>query len=178
MTAQRVASGEAEFGNIGINCLIPNLRERLCDLPGVGSKDRKCVMLFAYERIRAFPIDVWIERILREQYFNPKSKVRRRRWLEFAAKYFCGHGGYAQLYLFHYARKIKARAKGVRKNPSLRSGMMQAGHGRAHTEHEGQVVAARFVRGDRCDILSPRHDVKTARAMLFSRAGADASAIF
>src|SRR4029078_12270766 len=41
------------------------LRNRLCALPGVGPKIANCVMLFAYERMRAFPIDVWIERVLR-----------------------------------------------------------------------------------------------------------------
>src|SRR4029077_18105762 len=36
------------------------LRKQLCALPGVGPKIANCVMLFAYERLRAFPIDVWI----------------------------------------------------------------------------------------------------------------------
>src|SRR6266481_4420110 len=45
------------------------LQKQLCALPGVGPKIANCVMLFAYERLRAFPIDVWIERVLRQQYF-------------------------------------------------------------------------------------------------------------
>ena len=52
------------------------LRARLCELPGVGAKVANCVMLFAYERLRAFPIDVWIERVLREKYF-PRKKGNR-----------------------------------------------------------------------------------------------------
>ncbi len=81
-----------------------DLREKLCQLPGVGAKVANCVMLFAYERLRAFPIDVWIERVLREKYFPRKRKVTRQRLRAFSELYFGKHGGYAQQYLFHHAR--------------------------------------------------------------------------
>jgi len=111
MTAQRVASGEANLQSWN---KLPDsdLRKRLCDLPGVGTKVANCVMLFAYERINAFPIDVWIERVLREQYFGAKSRVTAKTLAEFTAAYFGAHGGYAQQYLFHYARKTKRRSSG------------------------------------------------------------------
>jgi N-glycosylase/DNA lyase len=80
------------------------LRTRLCELPGVGPKVANCVMLFAYERLRAFPIDVWIERVLRQQYFPRKRKVAAGELREFCDSYFGEHGGYAQQYLFHHAR--------------------------------------------------------------------------
>src|SRR3954451_2287027 len=80
------------------------LRANLCALPGVGPKVANCVMLFAYERLRAFPIDVWIERVLREQYFPRKRKVSAQQLREFCDNYFGEHGGYAQQYLFHHAR--------------------------------------------------------------------------
>jgi N-glycosylase/DNA lyase len=70
-TARCVASGEAAI--VQWNQLTDiALHERLCNLPGVGAKVANCVMLFAYERIAAFPIDVWIERVLRETYFGKK----------------------------------------------------------------------------------------------------------
>lgn len=81
-----------------------DLREKLCALPGVGAKVANCVMLFAYERLRAFPIDVWIERVLKQAYFLRKKKVAKDRLREFSARYFGEHGGYAQQYLFHHAR--------------------------------------------------------------------------
>jgi len=81
-----------------------DLREKLCKLPGVGAKVANCVMLFAYERLRAFPIDVWIERVLREKYFPRKGKVTPQRLRVFSESYFGTHGGYAQQYLFHQAR--------------------------------------------------------------------------
>jgi len=81
------------------------LRARLCELPGVGAKVANCVMLFAYERLRAFPIDVWIERVLKQKYFPRKRKVTATQLRAFCATYFGEHGGYAQQYLFHHARK-------------------------------------------------------------------------
>jgi len=78
----------------------------LCRLPGVGPKIANCVLLFAYERVRAFPIDVWIERVLRHHYFRRKRKITPRRLQEFAAGYFGPYGGYAQQYLFHHARNL------------------------------------------------------------------------
>jgi N-glycosylase/DNA lyase len=88
----------------------PDLREKLCSLPGVGAKIANCVMLFAYERLRAFPIDVWIERVLKQQYFPRKKKVTEPRLREFSETYFGEHGGYAQQYLFHYARSASRRS--------------------------------------------------------------------
>jgi N-glycosylase/DNA lyase len=80
------------------------LRNQLCALPGVGPKIANCVMLFAYERLRAFPIDVWIERVLRQHYFSRRRKMSAQRLRQFSETYFGEHGGYAQQYLFHQAR--------------------------------------------------------------------------
>lgn len=82
-----------------------SLRASLCELPGVGAKVANCVMLFAYERLRAFPIDVWIERVLTQTYFAGKRKVTAAQLRAFCETYFGEHGGYAQQYLFHHARK-------------------------------------------------------------------------
>src|SRR6266513_12405 len=73
-TAQLVRSGEVDLESWAALSDV-ELRTRLCALPGVGPKVANCVMLFAYERLRAFPIDVWIERILKRQYFPRKRKV-------------------------------------------------------------------------------------------------------
>ena len=102
-TARLVASGEV---NLDALARLPDdeLRARLCALPGVGAKVANCVMLFAYERLRAFPIDVWIERVLKQQYFPRKRKVKAQQLREFCDRYFGEHGGYAQQYLFHHAR--------------------------------------------------------------------------
>jgi N-glycosylase/DNA lyase len=95
-----------------------DLRAKLCDLPGVGAKVANCVMLFAYERLRAFPIDVWIERVLRQQYFPQNKKIVTKKLRKFSENYFGEHGGYAQQYLFHHARmnkNTKSRARAAAK---------------------------------------------------------------
>ena len=102
-TARRVASGGADL-EAWRKLADDELRARLCELPGVGVKVANCVMLFAYERLRAFPIDVWIERVLRQQYFPRRRKVTAQELRAFCDEHFGAHGGYAQQYLFHHAR--------------------------------------------------------------------------
>ena len=89
-------------------------RAELCRLPGVGEKVANCALLFGFGRLRAFPVDVWIERVLRQLYFARKRKVTARRLREFSASYFGDFGGYAQQYLFHHARLTWQRKKQVR----------------------------------------------------------------
>lgn len=108
LTARRVSGGEADL-EAWRGLRDDELRERLCSLPGAGAKVANCVMLFAYERLRAFPIDVWIERVLRERYFARRRKVTPQKLREFCDSYFGEHGGYAQQYLFHHARKTTPR---------------------------------------------------------------------
>jgi N-glycosylase/DNA lyase len=102
-TARLVSSGQADL-EAWSALSDAELRQQLCALPGVGPKIANCVMLFAYERLRSFPIDVWIERVLKQHYFLRRKKMTAHRLREFSETYFGGHGGYAQQYLFHHAR--------------------------------------------------------------------------
>jgi N-glycosylase/DNA lyase len=118
-TARQVSSGAGDL-EAWSSLSDAVLRTKLCDLPGVGAKVANCVMLFAYERLRAFPIDVWIERVLRQQYFPQNKKIAAEQLRTFSENYFGEHGGYAQQYLFHHARmnknaKSRARAAAARK---------------------------------------------------------------
>lgn len=79
--------------------------ERLCELPGVGPKIAQCTLLFSYERLGVFPIDVWIERALRELYFaDAGDRVTSRDLVAFARDHFGPYRGYAQQWIFHHAR--------------------------------------------------------------------------
>jgi N-glycosylase/DNA lyase len=115
-TAQLVSSGECNLGAWSALSDI-RLRDALCALPGVGAKIANCVMLFAYERLRAFPIDVWMERILRQSYLPGRKKITARQLREFSETHFGKHGGYAQQYLFHHARTA-LRKSGVSRDSS------------------------------------------------------------
>lgn len=75
-------------------------RARLCDLPGVGVKVADCVLLFAYERLEAFPVDVWIRRIMRRFVRGGDRAVR-----EHAAKRWGPLAGYAQQFLYVWSRR-------------------------------------------------------------------------
>ena len=102
-TSRLVSSGQADLEAWSALSDL-ELRKQLCALPGVGPKIANCVMLFAYERLGAFPIDVWIERVLRRHYFSGRRKMSAQRLRQFSETYFGEHGGYAQQYLFHHAR--------------------------------------------------------------------------
>lgn len=109
--ARMIASGEVNLEAIGV---MPDAEARaeLCRLPGVGEKVANCALLFGFNRLSAFPIDVWIERVLRQLYFRKKRKVTTKRLREFSAEYFGEFGGYAQQYLFHHARLTWEKGKG------------------------------------------------------------------
>jgi N-glycosylase/DNA lyase len=109
-TARLVTSGEADLEKWS-ELSDESLRSCLAELPGVGAKVANCVMLFAYERLRAFPIDVWIERVLKQKYLPRKRKVTAIQLRAFCETYFGEHGGYAQQYLFHHARKGGAASR-------------------------------------------------------------------
>ncbi len=102
-TARVIASGGLDLAEIE-QMDDERALARLCELPGVGPKIANCVLLFAFGRLRAFPIDVWIDRVLRENYFKRKRNVTGKRMQLFSNKYFGEFGGYAQQYLFHHAR--------------------------------------------------------------------------
>jgi N-glycosylase/DNA lyase len=130
LTARSVASGVADLDEWG-NLSDEELQLKLCTLPGVGPKVANCVMLFGYQRLRVFPIDVWIERVIREQYFARKRRPTPAGIRAFTTKYFGDHGGYAQQYLFHHARTARripaqSRKKRPKKGGNRRDRIGQA----------------------------------------------------
>lgn len=78
--------------------------DTILELPGVGPKVADCILLYGFGMGRAFPVDVWIKRIIEHLYF-PKKELKPQEAREFGMDYFGDYAGYVQLYLFHYARK-------------------------------------------------------------------------
>ncbi|HNX17587.1 MAG TPA: DNA glycosylase [Methanoregula sp.] len=81
-------------------------RRQMMKFSGIGPKAADCVLLFAFQKYDAFPVDVWIRRIMREHYLPELSNgsaltgweydtIRR-----FARKHFGEYCGYAQEYLY------------------------------------------------------------------------------
>jgi N-glycosylase/DNA lyase len=102
-TAKMVASGAVDLDALR-DLSTEDARSTLCELPGVGEKIANCVLLFAYDRLDAVPVDVWIARVLNEVYFAGRTKVPLRELKSFAPDYFGSYAGYAQQYLFHHWR--------------------------------------------------------------------------
>ena len=48
---------------------IAQARELLMTIKGVGEKVANCVLLFGLGRREAFPVDVWMKRIMEQMYF-------------------------------------------------------------------------------------------------------------
>lgn len=89
--AECVNSGVINLADIAA-APIDEAREALKKIKGVGPKVAECVLLFGMHRTEAFPVDVWIKRVLAEYYPNG--------FPDFAKE----NAGIAQQYLFHYIR--------------------------------------------------------------------------
>lgn len=90
----------------------------LLRLPGVGHKVADCVLLFSLDRLQAFPVDVWMKKIILEFYpkFFSQSFIENvsekgsitdheyKKLSNFGKKYFGPYAGYAQEHLFHWKR--------------------------------------------------------------------------
>jgi len=80
-------------------------RARLRALPGIGPKAADCVLLYGLGHLDAFPVDVWIRRILARHYRpelgdGPLSTSLYEAIRYFGRGRFGPHAGYAQVYLF------------------------------------------------------------------------------
>ncbi len=74
--------------------------EALPSYHGVGPKVADCISLFSMGRYDSFPIDTWVEKVMKELY----GIENKRAMLSFAEETFGPYGGIAQQYLFYYMR--------------------------------------------------------------------------
>lgn len=65
--AHRVQTGECDLAAMAA-LSDEALKERLLSIHGVGVKVASCVMLFGYHRLSVAPVDVWIQRVIEEDY--------------------------------------------------------------------------------------------------------------
>lgn len=81
-------------------------KRELMDLPGVGPKVADCFLLYGLGKTEAAPVDIWIHRIVRKLYFHG-ANVSTEKAARFLRERYGRWAGYAQLYLFHYARRTR-----------------------------------------------------------------------
>ncbi len=80
-------------------------KKELMKISGIGNKVADCIMLFALSKRNSFPVDVWIKRVVEHFYFEEEQTIEIIQ--KFSQEKFGELGGYAQQYLFYYAREQK-----------------------------------------------------------------------
>ena len=91
--AKKVSSGEVDLEKIN-GMTLDEARAALQKITGVGPKVAECTLLYGFGKIDAFPVDVWVKRIMSEMYENGLPECTD------------GVKGIAQQYLFHWRRNM------------------------------------------------------------------------
>lgn len=74
--------------------------KHLCSVKGIGPKVASCALLFGFAKLDAFPIDVWIKKVMAKYFdknFDPASLGN--------------YAGIAQQYLFYYERYLQSKSE-------------------------------------------------------------------
>lgn len=71
---------------------------------GVGPKVADCIALFGMQKYDTFPVDVWVKRVMQEFYVDEDMSLPKMR--SYAIDKFGNLAGFAQQYLFYYAREL------------------------------------------------------------------------
>ena len=90
--AQRVCSGEIALDAVK-TMKTAEAETALRKIKGIGPKVAACALLFGFDKTDAFPIDVWVKRVMAEFYPDGITPAD-----------FGDHAGLAQQYLFYYRR--------------------------------------------------------------------------
>lgn len=77
-------------------------KKEIMKIKGVGNKVADCILLFGAGKKNAFPVDVWIKRVMETLY---KDEMGDMDISAFAKERFGEYGGYAQQYLFYHMRE-------------------------------------------------------------------------
>lgn len=89
--AKKVTEGEIDESDVR-TLPLDQARKKLMTIKGVGPKVADCVLLYGCYRTDAFPVDVWIKRVMADYYPDGFPSE------------FSETAGIAQQYLFHYIR--------------------------------------------------------------------------
>lgn len=103
-TVDKVYSGEFDLNHVA-SLNDDECHKELQKLMGVGPKVADCIMLFSMEKYSAFPVDVWVKKAMMKFYVAPDVSLKKIR--DFGRDKFGNLSGFAQQYLFYYARENK-----------------------------------------------------------------------
>lgn len=116
-TAKRICDDQIDLESFKQMTYV-EAKKRLFEFSGVGLKVADCVLLFSLEKMEAFPVDIWVKRLLLNNYANylPQNLVEKLQTQKslsngdyeqlnvFGRNYFGSYAGYAQEYLYHFER--------------------------------------------------------------------------
>jgi N-glycosylase/DNA lyase len=116
-TSKRIVENSSSLESLR-NLPYQQAKKELVNFPGVGLKVADCILLFSLGKREAFPVDVWVKRVVLGHYsehfpveFVEKisshaslSNAEYERLNDFGRTYFGRYAGYAQEYLYHYER--------------------------------------------------------------------------
>jgi N-glycosylase/DNA lyase len=116
-TAQRVHDTQINLEDLRKMRYV-DAKRALMEFPGVGAKVSDCVLLFSLDKTEAFPVDVWVKRVILNHYsdklqieFAKKLSTKKglssgdyERLNAWGRSYFGKYAGYAQEYLYHFER--------------------------------------------------------------------------
>lgn len=101
-TSKIIANGDLKLDPI-FNMTRDEGKVELMTLPGVGPKVSDCILLFGFNKDQAFPVDVWVKRVMEHFYLKEDTNVKHIG--QHGARIFGDLAGFAQQYLFYYARE-------------------------------------------------------------------------
>lgn len=92
--ARKISSGEVDIEKIK-TMPFDEAKSELIKIKGIGEKVAQCTLLYGFGRQEAFPVDVWVKRIVSELYPDGLPECIK------------GSEGIAQQYLFHWRRNAE-----------------------------------------------------------------------
>lgn len=106
-TTKEIAGGRVDLLEI-MNMETDKAHNELVKLKGIGPKVADCILLFSMGKQDAFPVDVWVKRVMQYFYLAPDVSLKKIR--EYGRDKFGSLAGFVQQYLFYYARDLKGRS--------------------------------------------------------------------
>ncbi len=91
--ARKISNGQVNLEKIK-TMDFDSAKEELLKIKGIGEKVAQCALLYGFGRMEAFPVDVWVKRIVAELYPDGLPECIK------------GTEGIAQQYLFHWRRSL------------------------------------------------------------------------
>ena len=96
--AEKLCTGKLDFTDVKSCDSTAEAIEKLCAVKGIGLKVASCALLFGFARLDAFPIDVWIKKVMAKYFSEDFDHTTLGRY-----------AGIAQQYLFYYERYLKSK---------------------------------------------------------------------